>query len=192
VFAVAGTIYRLRQVEGGVAVDRRPYGPDDPESSWYRDALTGKNWLDERIGSYNYTQVATREWNGIEVRVFEEAREIEVLVGSGEAMTVESTVMVDRRGVVRHVRHERTIQQDTIEGVVNTTSIDLFTVSEVGSVTVRRPDAFCVPRSEVVTATTPRANGTTSNATAANRTTPVGTDTDSAPVGPATATATAA
>jgi hypothetical protein len=160
VFAVGGTVYRLRQVEDGVAVDRRPYGPDSPESSWYREALTGENWLDDRIGRFNYTQVGTRTWNGTEMRVFEEARDIEILVGSGEAMTVESTVLVDRRGVVRHVRHERTIQRDTIEGVLNTTSIDTFTVTELGGVAVRRPDAFCVPGSEVVTVTTPGANAT--------------------------------
>ncbi|WP_436930955.1 hypothetical protein [Halosimplex halobium] len=160
VFAVAGTVYRLRQVEDGVAVDRRPYGPDSPGSAWYRDALTGENWLDDRIGPYNYTRVGTRTWNGTEVRVFEEARDIEILVGSGEAMTVESTVLVDRRGVVRHVRHERTIQRDTIEGVVNTTSIDTFTVTEVGGVAVRRPDAFCVPGPDVVAVNTPDANAT--------------------------------
>lgn len=183
VFAVAGTVYRLRQVEDGVAVDRRPYGPDSPESAWYRDALTGQNWLGERVGSYNYTQVATREWNDTEVRVFEEAREIEVLVGSGEALTVESTVMVDRHGVVRHVRQERTLQRDTLEGIVNTTEVETFTVDEVGGVAVRRPDAFCVPRSAVVTVTTPRANRTAVTSTGTDRapTATAATGTESAP-----------
>ncbi|WP_436909167.1 hypothetical protein [Halosimplex marinum] len=193
VFAVAGTVYRLRQVDDGVAVDRQPYDSDSPESSWYRDALTGVNWLDDRIGSYDYTRVGTRTWNGTEVRVFEEARDIEILVGSGEAMTVESTVLVDRRGVVRHVRHERTIQRDTIGGIVNTTEIETFTVTEVGGVAVRRPDAFCVPGSEVVTATAPGANLTDAatdqspTATATGRT-PAGTAaTDSPPSATATA-----
>ncbi|WP_135364530.1 hypothetical protein [Halosimplex halophilum] len=177
VFAVAGTVYRLRQVEDGVAVDRQPYDPDSPQSTWYRDALTGVNWLDDRIGSYNYTRVGTRTWNGTEVRVFEEARDIEILVGSGEALTVESTVLVDRRGVVRHVRQERTLQRDTIDGIVNTTEIETFTVDRVGGVTVRRPDAFCVPGPEVVTATTPDANATVGTAQSPNATAAPGTAT---------------
>lgn len=160
VFAVAGTIYRLRQVEDGVAVDRQPYDPDSPGSARYRDALTGENWLDERIGAYNYTRIGTRTWNGTEVRVFEEARDIEVLVGSGEALRVESTVFVDRRGVVRRVRQVRTLQRDTIDGIVNTTEVEMFAVGDVGTVTVRRPDAFCVPGSEAVTVSTPGTNAT--------------------------------
>ncbi|QPV64130.1 hypothetical protein I7X12_05760 [Halosimplex litoreum] len=179
VFAVAGTIYRLRQVEDGVAVAQQAYDPDSPESAWYRDALTGENWLDERIGDYNYTQVGTRTWNGTEVRVFEEARDIEVLVGSGEALTVESTVLVDRRGVVRHVRQVRTLQRDTIDGIVNTTEVETFTVGEVGTVTVGRPDAFCVPGSEAVTVTTPAPTATD---TAVDRA-PTGTTTTPTPVG---------
>ncbi|QLH77308.1 hypothetical protein HZS55_08380 [Halosimplex rubrum] len=189
VFAVAGTIYRLRQVEDGVAVDRQPYDPDSPGSARYRDALTGESWLDERIGDYNYTQIGTRTWNGTEVRVFQEARDIEILVGSGEALSVESTVFVDRRGVVRRVRQVRTLQRDTIDGIVNTTEVETFAVGEVGTVTVDRPDAFCVPGSEAVTVTTPgptaTADGTdrSPTATAANGTT--------APVDPATPSATA-
>jgi len=175
VFAVAGTIYRLRQVEDGVAVAQQPYDPDSSESSWYRDALTGENWLDERIGDYNYTQVGTRTWNGTEMRVFEESRDIEVLVGSGEALTVESTVLVDRRGVVRHVRQVRTLQRDTIDGIVNTTEVETFTVDEVGTVTVSRPDAFCVPGSEAATVTTPAPTGTVTALTATT------SGTDSAP-----------
>ncbi|ELZ30483.1 hypothetical protein C475_00025 [Halosimplex carlsbadense 2-9-1] len=186
VYAVAGTIYRLRQVEDGVAVARQPYDSDSPGSAWYRDALTGENWLDERIGDYNYTQVGTRTWNGTEVRVFEEARDIEVLVGSGEALRVESTVLVDRRGIVRHVRQVRTLKRDTIDGIVNTTEVETFTVGEVGTVTVSRPDAFCVPGSEAVTISTPRTNATAAGTESARSTTGAAT------TGPPTAADTAA
>lgn len=192
VFAVAGTIYRLRQVEDGVAVDRRPYDPDSPDSAWYRDALTGEDWLEERIGAYNYTQTGTRTWNGTEVRVFEEARDVEVLVGSGEALTVESTLFVDRRGVVRRVRQVRTLQRDTIDGIVNTTEVEMFSVGEVGTVTVSRPDAFCVPGSEAVTVSTPGANATGAdtdrppNVTTATGTESAPSTTDSPTAGPPT------
>ena len=192
VFAVAGTIYRLHQVEDGVAVDRRPYDPDSRASAWYRDALTGENWLDERVGQYNYTQVGTRTWNGTEVRVLEEARDIEVLVGSGEALTVESTLLVDRRGVVRHVRHVRTIRRDTLDGIVNTTDVETFTVDAVGGVTVRRPDAFCVPGSEAVTAATPAGNATAGTDRSATVTATTGTPVETATAPTATVTAAAA
>ncbi|QLH81767.1 hypothetical protein [Halosimplex pelagicum] len=190
VFAVAGTIYRLRQVEGGVSVAQRPYDPDSPGSTWYRDALTGENWLDERIGGYNYTHIGTRTWNGTEVRIFEEARDIEVLVGSGEALSVESTVFVDRRGVVRRVRQVRTLQRDTIDGIVNTTEVETFSVGEVGGVTVSRPDAFCVPGSEAVTVTTPGPNATAAGSDRSPDAT-VTTSTDRAPTATADGTASA-
>lgn len=175
VFAAAGTLYRLHRVDGGVAVSEEPYRAEGR----YRDALTGTSWLAERVGPFAFRQVDTREWNGTEVRVFREARDVEFLVGAGEALEVESTVLVDRRGVVRQVRHVRTLRTDEGDEVTNTTEVDTFAVPEVGSVTVSRPEAFCVPESRVVTATPANGSATpvTAEATVAETETDDGPDT---------------
>ncbi|WP_123538238.1 hypothetical protein [Halosimplex salinum] len=152
-FAVAGTVYHLHQTGAGVSVTEQPYPGDAATREQYLNDLTGRDWLAERVGPYNYTRVDTRTWNGTEVRVFRDDLDAEILVGAGEALSINSTVLVDRRGVVRHVRHVRTVRSDDVDEVVNTTDVETLSVPEVGTVTVERPEAFCVPRSEVVTAT---------------------------------------
>jgi len=149
VFAVAGTTYRLHETGEGVTVGEHPYNRDSPESDWYVEVLTGTHWLTDRVGSLGYRQVDTRTWNGTEVRVLRDTFDGEALVGTGEAVSINSTVFVDRRGVIRHVRHVRTIQSDEGDDIATATEVQTFTVTEVGTVTVSRPDAFCVASSAV-------------------------------------------
>ncbi|WP_436926601.1 hypothetical protein [Halosimplex amylolyticum] len=201
VFAVAGTIYRLHETEAGVSVSQQPYRPDSPETDWYLDALTGRDWLAERLGRLDYRRVDTRTWNGTEVRVFNDTFDGEALVGAGETLSIDSTVFVDRRGVVRYVRHVRTVRSDEGDEIVATTDIETFSVPAVGSVTVTRPDAFCVPSADVVAVSTPAsatANATAGPFTAIRDPTDSGTagesatvtrDSPAATVDPSTATA---
>lgn len=149
VFAVAGTIYRLQESDSGVTVDTQSYRPAAGERGWYLDALTGRDWLAGRIAPFNFTQVGTRTWNGTEVRVFRDDFDGEVLIGAGSAMRINSTVLVDRRGIVRHVRHVRTVRSDDGDKIVETTEVETLTVTDVDSTVVTRPEDFCVPASEV-------------------------------------------
>ena len=149
VFAVAGTVYRLQKSRSGVTVETRPYAPEAEDSDRYLDALTGRDWLAGRIAPFNYTRRSTRTWNGTEVRVFRDDFDGAVLIGAGEAMTINSTVLVDRRGIIRHVRHVRTIRTDEGDEIVETSEVETFSVTAVDSTVVTRPDDFCVPASEV-------------------------------------------
>lgn len=170
VFAVAGTVYRLHRTDAGVSVTTTEYRPGSTDTGWYLDALTGRDWLAERVGRYDYTQVGTRTWNGTEVRVLRDEFDGQALVGPGEAMSVNSTVLVDGRGVVRHVRHVRTIRRDEGDEIVETSEVGTFAVTGVGSVTVSRPEEFCVPGSAVVTATETAAPSTGANGSTATAT----------------------
>ena len=155
VFSVGGRIYRLRETGEGVTVGERPYDRDSPESDWYVAALTGTHWLTDRVGALGYRQVDTRTWNGTEVRVLRDTFDGEAVVDIGTAVSINSTVFVDRRGVIRYVRHVRTTQSDESDDIAATTEVETFTVTHVGTVTVSRPDAFCVASSAVAGDDTP-------------------------------------
>ena len=141
-YAVGGTIYRRHETDDGVAVTTTVYDPDSERAEWYLDVLTGEVWLSERVSRSHYRFVGTRTWNDTAVRVFESTRAV-TLTESGQVVAANSTVLVDRRGIVRHVRHaSRPDDPDAAPRV------ETYTVTEVGSVTLSRPPAFCVPASD--------------------------------------------
>ncbi|PSQ21958.1 hypothetical protein BRD06_10490 [Halobacteriales archaeon QS_9_67_15] len=149
VFSVAGTTYRLHETAEGVTISEQPYDRDSSESDWYVAVLTGTHWLTDRVGALGYRQVDTRTWNGTEVRVLRDTFDGEAVVDIGTAVSINSTVFVDRRGVIRYVRHVRTTQSDESDDIAAATEVETFTVTDVGTVTVSRPEAFCVASSTV-------------------------------------------
>ena len=144
-YAVGETIYRLHETDDGLSVTTTVYDPGSERVEWYLDVLTGDVWLSERVARSHYRFVETRTWNDTTVRVFESTRAVTV-TENGEPVTATSTVLVDRRGILRHVRHvSRPTETDAAPRVAT------YTVTQVGSVTLSRPAAFCVPTSEVAT-----------------------------------------
>lgn len=146
-YAVGGTIYRRHETDDGVSVTTTGYDPGSERAEWYLDVLTGDVWLSERVARSNYRFVGTRTWNDTAVRVFESTRAV-TLTESGQVVPANSTVLVDRRGIVRHVRHVSLLEDPDIAPRVET-----YTVTEVGSVSLSRPAAFCVPASDAATPT---------------------------------------
>lgn len=158
VYAVAGTAYTLRPGDGGLVLDEEAYGPDSAARDRLVGVLTGEHWLGQRLSWHEYTVVDTRTWNGTEVRVLADAVEAPLLLQSDSrnagVMYLNSTVYVDRRGIVRYVRHVRRIdyQDDELE---NQTVVDTLTVDQIGTARVHRPAAFCVSNPGDVRTPTP-------------------------------------
>lgn len=144
-YAVGGTIYRLHETDDGVSVTTTANSPGSERAQWYLDVLTGDVWLSERVTRSHYRFVGTRTDNGTAVRVFESTRAV-TLTENGETVRANSTVLVDRRGVIRHVRHvSRSGDPDAAHRV------ETYIVTAVGSVSLSRPAAFCVPESDAAT-----------------------------------------
>jgi len=191
-YAAGGTLYTLDRSGGGYRVVRRPYESGSPTSQRLLASLTGRNWLDERIARYDYTVTDTRTWNGTEVRVLEDTVDNRMLLTQDSQydglLSVNSTIYVDRRGIVRYVRHIRNIEaQVGVNEYENVTQVRTMRVPSVGSTRVFRPEEFCVSAAlnvsvETLTPTdrdpsetptrndtsTAAANGTTGTATGRN------------------------
>jgi hypothetical protein len=156
-YAVGGTLYEL---------DHNDDGPDVLREQPYRSAtvpgrilpiLTGSNWFDNAIGDYEYEIVGTREWRGTRVRVLRWVVEAPTLVGFKYVFEANSTVLVDQRGVIRHVDHyEQYVwvhpEQDPEDTDGSELSVDRgaarrasynFSVTQLGTAPIPRPDAFC-------------------------------------------------
>lgn len=198
-YAAGGTLYTLDQSDGGYRVVRRPYESGSPTSQRLLASLTGRNWLDERISRYDYTVTDTRIWNGTEVRVLEDTVDNRMLLPLDSPydglLSVNSTLYVDRRGIVRYVRHIRNIEaQISVGEYENVTQVRTMRVPSVGSTRVFRPEEFCVSAALNASVETPTlterdtsetptrdgtstaaANGTTGTATGRNETTETAT-----------------
>jgi len=159
-YAAGGTLYTLDRSRGAYRVVRRPYEVGSPANERLRATLTGRNWLDDRLGRYNYSVVDTRTWNGVDVRVLRDTLDERLLLGPGSPynglLDVNSTVYVDRRGIVRRVRHVRHLEiQVGIGEYENVTQIQTIQVPSVGSTRVFRPAEFCVRDPDSVAVETP-------------------------------------
>lgn len=172
-YAVGGTLYTLDGEEADLVLGTEPYGVESDEYDRYRSNLTGQHWLAQRVGFYEYTVVDTRTWNGSEVRVLQDTVEGPTVLGpdgdgNGEYV-LNSTVYVDRRGVVRYVDHVRHIEYGKIRTLPALMEVDTFRVDDVGQARVRRPAAFCVTDSSTVRtvdgAVSPSATATTADVT---------------------------
>ena len=159
-YAAGGTLYTLDLSRDDRRVVRRPYEVGSPTNERLRATLTGRTWLADRLGRYNYSVVDTRIWNGVEVRVLRDTLDQRLLLGPESPydglLDVKSTVYVDRRGIVRRVRHVRNLEiQVGIGEYENVTQVRTMAVPSVGSTRVFRPAEFCVRDPDSVTVTTP-------------------------------------
>jgi hypothetical protein len=157
IYAVGGTLSELDHNEDGPDVLRqRPYRAGDPGPGLL-PLLTGSEWFENAIGYYGYELAGTREWNGTEVRVLRWRVDRPHLMGFKWLIEGNSTVYVDRRGIIRRVQHyERFVwvhpdedptkvnesELDVNEGAAQYVSYD-FSVTELGTAPIPRPDAFC-------------------------------------------------
>jgi hypothetical protein len=149
-YAVGGTLYRLKETDRGVTVTTTAYDGDSERRTWYFDVLSGEVWLSERVGRSTYRAAGTRTWNGTAVRVFESTRAV-TLTDAGRTVPANSTVLVDRRGLIRRVRHVSAVA--TAQSATREVRVETYAVDDVGTATLSRPDAFCVPAAEAVTPT---------------------------------------
>lgn len=134
--------------------ETEPYRVGSRTYERYRSGLTGRYWLVQRVGFYEYRVVDTRSWNGTRVRVLRDTVDQPTVLGPdgdgcGEYV-LNSTVYVDRRGLIRHVSHVREYEYDRIGGLANRTEVDTFEVEDVGRAQVHRPAAFCVTNPSAV------------------------------------------
>jgi len=185
-YAAGGTLYTLDLSRGDYRVVREPYRTGSPTNQRLLASLTGRTWLADRLARYDYAVVDTRTWNGVDVRVLRDTLEQRLLLGPESPynglLDVNSTVYVDRRGIVRRVRHVRDLEiQVGIDEYENVTQVHTLRVPSVGSTRVFRPADFCVRDPDSVTVGTPTdrdtsrdlsqtPTGTVVNATAASGT----------------------
>lgn|GEM_PF-1136056 len=209
-YAIGGRLYTLRTDNGQLVFDERPYRADSPERDRLRRALTGERWLAARVSPYNYSVVGTRSVDGTEVRVLRDTLNQPVLrrpdARAGALLSVNSTLSVDRRGIVRRVRHVERLRYGPTANIPNETRVSTFTVDQIGAADLHRPAAFCVTNPDAMrtavptddrnatpptptTVDTPTPNGPTSNAsTEARKSTPsvpTGAQTQTPPTTPA-------
>lgn len=142
-YAVGGRLYELYNSSEGTTLVRGRYHESALRDSKYVASLTGEDWLEGVIGSYPYRMVGTKTWRGMDVRVLNTTVFTYTFVDRKYLLEIESTVYVDRRGVIRYVDHyERyTWDSSTLDDtdVVDTT----FTVTDLDPDNVTRPSAFC-------------------------------------------------
>lgn len=156
-YAVGGTLYTLSGDGGDLVLDEEPFAVDSPTHSRYQSVLTGQRWLAQRIGWFNYTVVDTRYENSTELRVLRDTLDSEVLLESDAQASgvfrLNSTVAVDRRGIIREVRHVRHIEYADETGFPNETEVSTLRIDDLGIASLHRPAAFCVTEpDEVLTA----------------------------------------
>lgn len=141
-YAVGGTTHvHVRRPDGVKYLWERPVRSDARRQ--FLPSLTGREWLVDVVGQYNYTITGTRPWNGSTVRVLEARLDTPAEVGLKRVTELYSTVLVDRRGIVRAVDHyERFSYVFESDGSVRVFD-RAFRVTDVGTATIARPLAFC-------------------------------------------------
>jgi hypothetical protein len=158
-YAVGGQLYTLRTDNGRLVFDERSYRADSPTRDRFREALTGERWLASRIAPYNYTVVGTRSENGTELRVLEDTVDQPVLrrpdPRAGAMLEVNSTLYVDRHGIVRAARHVERFQYVPNAGIPNETRTSTLVVDQVGTADLHRPAAFCVSNPDAMRTAAP-------------------------------------
>ncbi|MFB6151117.1 MAG: hypothetical protein ABEJ40_04860 [Haloarculaceae archaeon] len=146
-YAVGGTLYALNGSAAGRAdearVIRQPYRPGTAIYERYARVVSGRAWLENHVGRWNYTVVGTRTWNGTRVRVLEDAGPSRIWVTPAKALVVDSTLYVDRRGLIRYVDHERTVQYRQQLDYRNVTSEWTVEIDQIGTARLHRPESFC-------------------------------------------------
>jgi hypothetical protein len=158
-YAIGGRLYSLRTDNGQLVFDERPYSVDSPERDRLRRALTGERWLAAHVGPYNYSVVGTRSVDGTERRVLEDTLEEPILrrpdARSGALLYVNSTLTVDRHGIVRSVRHVERLRYGPRTDIPNETRVSTFAVDQIGTADIHRPAAFCVTNPDAMRTAVP-------------------------------------
>jgi hypothetical protein len=145
VYGVGGTLYTLQSAEDGVAVRRSSYDPEAITDGSFLPSLSGSNWLENRVGVYEYDRVDTRRWNGTRVRVFRREFDTARQVVRRKVSNLESAVYVDDRGIIRYVDHDTKFVEVEHPTAPTEWHNATFAVTDVDTIRVRRPAAFCGP-----------------------------------------------
>ena len=158
-YAVDERLYTLETDNGQLVLDEHPYGSDAPARERLRRVLTGERWLTDLVGQYNYTVAGTDSYRGTDVRVLRDTLENSVLrrpdPRAGALLYVNSTLYVDRHGIVRGVRHVERFRYGPNMGIPNETRVMTFDVDRVGTADLHRPAAFCVSEPSAMRTATP-------------------------------------
>ena len=158
-YAISGRLYTLETDNGRLVLDERPYGSDAPTRERLRRVLTGERWLTDLVGQYNYTVAGTDSYRGTDVRVLRDTLENSVLrrpdPRAGALLYVNSTLYVDRHGIVRGVRHVERFRYGPNMSIPNETRVMTFDVDRVGTADLHRPAAFCVSEPSAMRTATP-------------------------------------
>lgn len=144
-YIVNGTEYTFRDGPGG----QEPYqvhseaieGIPAQYGSYF--SLTGRNWLSAALAVGQHRPI-DREAAGRTILAAEVTDRVAPGVAPEDSetpvRTIESTVAVDRRGIVRSVEQHVQVSDDGGDGLSFNRSL---TVSDVGSTTVQRPSWVC-------------------------------------------------
>jgi hypothetical protein len=93
---------------------------------------------------------------------------------------VNSTLAVDRHGIVREVRHVERLHYGPNTDIPNETRVATFAVDQVGTADLHRPAAFCVSNPDAMRTAVPTdgQNGTLPGTTTSSTPTPNASDVD--------------
>lgn len=158
-YAVGGRLYTLRPDNGQLVFDERQYGAGTQTRERLREVLTGERWLAAEVGPYNYSVVGTRSDNGTELRVLRDTLNRPLLrvpdARTVAQLFVNSTLAVDRHGIVREVRHVERLHYGPNTDIPNETRVATFAVDQVGTADLHRPAAFCVSNPDAMRTAVP-------------------------------------
>jgi hypothetical protein len=142
-YAVNGTLYRLSPGEGASSLQSEPYRPDDGTVDQIDPAIGVGFWLVRLVGAFEYTYAGTRDYDGTTVRVYRERFERPFFVRLREVVSLNSTVHVDRRGIIRRIEHREQYRPARADNDSASWRNGTLVVTDVGSVRLERPAAFC-------------------------------------------------
>ena len=144
-YAVGGRLYERYNFSADKAtLIRGSYEPSRDPGGQFISSLTGADWLTGIIGTYPYELQGTTTYRGTEVRVLNTTVLAATFVGDKYMLAINSTVYVDRRGVIRYVHHyerynwQPTASEEAIR-VINTT----FEVDDLQPADIQRPSSLC-------------------------------------------------
>jgi hypothetical protein len=145
VYAVNGTLYSVDLASDSSSVSTETYRPGAPRDNRIAPSAMVSHWLAGVVGPYNYTDAGTREWNGATVRVFRSDARRPQYVRLQRVVALDSTVYVDRRGIIRWIHHEQRYRN--VLGDDNRTKWrnETLVVTDVGTARIERPPGLCRP-----------------------------------------------
>jgi hypothetical protein len=147
-YAVGDTLYRLEPTgEDDYRIERERYRPGARLDRQFGASLVAAAWLEDRMRWFEYTHVETFAIDETTVRVLRAEFEDPIDRRQFVIIDVESVVYVDRRGIIRRLSHKQKLRTGPDDGAIAWRN-ETFTVTDVGTTRLQRPEAFCTLQPE--------------------------------------------